>query len=119
MFKQICPKCGKDSYSADEEYFSPCPYCGFRFSGKYGSDRRREERVKKEVAIVLAFQGQNLEAKSTDFSKEGLSVNIFGEPPFAVGETIDLSTVDLQIKAKVIWVNILPDRSMVGLQRLN
>lgn len=118
MHKHLCPKCGQNSYSADEEYFSPCPYCGFKFSGKYGADRRHEERIKQETAIVLACQRWHLEANTIDFSQRGLGIKIIGESPLAVGNMVALSTGNLQIKAKVMWVNKLPDKFIVGLQRL-
>jgi DNA-directed RNA polymerase subunit RPC12/RpoP len=117
MIEHLCPKCGKISYSADEHRFSPCPYCGFRFSGKYGSDRRREERYKKEAIIVLNYQGRHIEARSTDFSKEGMGIKVLGETPLGMGETVEISASDLHIKAKVMWVNKLPNISLVGLQR--
>jgi len=119
MVKYLCPKCGKNSYTTAEESFSPCPYCGFRFSGKYGSDRRHEERVREETAIVLACQGQHLDANTINFSQKGMGIKIGGEPPFLVGDTIDLSMSGLQIKAKVTWLNKLSNKSLVGLQRLN
>jgi len=119
MLKHLCPKCRKNSFSADENYFSACPYCGVRFSGRYGSDRRHAERVKKETSYVLNCQGQNLEAESIDFSKEGLGIKISAKTSVAVGETIELSSSDLQIKAKIMWVNELADKSLVGLQRIN
>ena len=119
MLKHLCPKCRKNSFSADENYFSACPYCGVRFSGRYGSDRRHEERGKKETYCVLNSQGQNLEAESINFSKEGLGIKIFAKTSVAVGETIELSSSDLQIKAKIMWVNELADKSLVGLQRIN
>lgn len=119
MLKYLCPKCGKNCYSADEECFSPCPHCGLIFSGKYGSDRRQEERVRQETAIVLDYQGQHLDATTVDFSQKGLGIKIIGEPPFSVGDIIDLSIGSLQIKAKIMWVNKLPGKSMVGLQKLN
>lgn len=118
MLKHLCPKCGKHSYSSDEYHFSACPYCEDLFSGRYGSDRRHAERVKKETPCVLNCQGQNLEAESIDFSKEGLGIKIFAKTPVDVGETIELSTSDLLIKAKIIWVNELVDKSLVGLQRI-
>jgi DNA-binding MarR family transcriptional regulator len=83
------------------------------------SDRRHEERITKEIFVVLDYQGQHLEAESTDFSKEGLGIKILGETPLAVGETVKLSTSYLQIKAKVAWMNKLIDQSLVGLQRIN
>ncbi len=119
MLKHLCPRCRKNSYSADDNYFLPCPHCGVRFSGRHGSDRRHAERVKKETSCVLNCQGQNLEAESIDFSKEGLGIKIFAKTPVAVGETIELSTSELQIKAKIMWVNDLVDKSLVGLKRIN
>jgi predicted transcriptional regulator len=90
----------------------------FCFSRK-ASDRRREERIKKNIFVVLDYQGQHLEAESTDFSKKGLGITIFGETPLAAGETVMLTTSYLRIKAKVIWMNKLIDQSLIGLQRIN
>ncbi len=119
MLRLICPKCRKDSYSAGVESFSPCPYCGFIFSGKYGSDKRREERIKQEIPFGLSYQGQNLEASTVDLSEKGLGIKILGEPPLAGGDLIDFTIRDLYIKARVIWVKKLPDKSLAGLRRLN
>jgi ribosomal protein L37E len=119
MFKQLCPKCGRNSYSAAEESYLPCPYCGFRFSGTSGPDRRHEERIAKEDDVVLAFQGRRLEAKSIDFSTEGMAIKIFGQFLGRIGDTIDISREDSQIHTKVAWINQLSDRSIVGLRRLN
>jgi DNA-binding transcriptional ArsR family regulator len=82
-------------------------------------DRRRRERVKKETFLVLNYQGRRIEAESTDFSKEGLGIKISGEAPVQVGETMGISAHDLQMKAKVMWVNKLSDTSLIGLQRIN
>ena len=117
MLEHLCPTCGKISYSADDHRFSPCPYCGFRFSRKYGSDKRREERHRKEDIIVLNYQGHHIEAQSTDFSTEGMGIRVLGESPLSMGETVELSASDLHIKAKVMWVNKLPNMSLIGLQR--
>jgi len=117
VLEHLCPTCGKISYSADEHRFSPCPYCGFRFSRKYGFDRRREERYKKEDIIVLNYQGRHIEARSTDFSKEGMGIKVVGEFPLGMGEAVELSTSDLHIKATVMWANKLFNISLIGLQR--
>jgi hypothetical protein len=119
MLEQLCPNCRKNSYSSDEYSFLPCPYCGVRFSRICGYDRRHAERVKKETSAVLNYQGQHLEAESIDFSKEGLGIKIFAKTSVALGETIELSSSDLQIKAKIMWVNELSDKSLVGLLRIN
>jgi len=121
MSTLTCPKCQKNSYSSAEEFFLACPYCGFKFSGKHGPDRRNEERVRQEISFDFPCQEQYFRASTIDLSEKGLSVNvnIYGEIPVTAGETIDLSVGDLQIKAKVIWVNKLLNKSMVGLQKLN
>ncbi len=121
MLRLICPKCNKDSYSADVESYRPCPYCGYVFSGKYGPDKRSANRMERKIPFVFPYQGQSLKASAVDFSEKGIGIKIFGEPPIAVGDTIDLSIGDLQIKAKVVWVKHKSDESMVmaGLGRLN
>ena len=88
---------------------------GFFFKA---TDKRCEERIKKEIFVVLDYQGHHLEAESTDFSKGGVGIKILGETPFAIGESVKLSTVYIQIKAKVIWMNKIIGQSLVGLQRL-
>jgi ribosomal protein L37E len=119
MYTFTCPRCQKNSYSADEKYFSPCPHCGFIFSGKYGSDRRHEERAKQETSFDFPYQEQHFGASTMDFSEKGLSIKIFGEPPIAVGNAISIPIGDPPIKAKVIWVNKLYNKSIFGLQKLN
>lgn len=119
MLKHLCPECGKNSYSADENCFLPCPHCGVRFSGRYGSDRRNAERIKKEAPCVLHCKGQHLDAESTDISHDGLGIAISAKIPVAVGETIELTRRDLRIKAKIMWVNELPEKCLIGLQRIN
>lgn len=119
MYKLLCPRCGKNSHSTDEDPFSPCPYCGVVFSGKYGTNKRSEERVKQETSFVFSWQGQHLKANTVDISKEGLYIKIFSDAPVTAGDIMDFSLGELRIKAKVMWANNLPDTSMAGLQRLN
>lgn len=119
MLRLVCPKCRKDSYRANVESFDPCPYCGFIYSGTYGSVRRCEERIKQEIPFVFSYQEQHFEASTVDFSERGLGIEIFGKPPIAAGNTIDLAIGDLRIGGKVIWVRKLPDKSLAGLRRLN
>jgi hypothetical protein len=119
MLKQLCQTCGKYCYSADENSFSQCPYCGIRFSARLGPDKRCEVRHKKEMTIVLNCGGREFEARSTDFSKCGTGVMIFGEIIPAVGETVQLSATAPYMKAKVMWINKLSDRSLVGLRKVS
>jgi hypothetical protein len=118
MIKLLCPKCGKDSYSADTIYFSPCPYCGLRFSGQYGVDRRHKERLKKGIATILTHQGVPFEVVLTNSSYDGLGIEIFGETRVGVGEAVILDTNGLQVEAKVLWVTNLSDKCLVGLQKV-
>jgi len=119
MLRLTCPKCRKDSYSADVESFRACPYCGFRFSGRYGAQKREEERIKQEIPVVFSYQGEHLKASTFDLSEKGLGIKIFGEPPVAIDDIIDLTIRDLQLRARVMWVRKLPDKSLVGLRKLN
>ncbi len=119
MFTLTCPRCQKNSYSSDEESFHACPYCGFKFSKKYGSDRRREERVKQETFFDFSCQEQLCKANTVDFSEKGLSIKILDDPPIKEGDTVELTIGDNKVKAKVIWTNKQFDKSTVGLQRLN
>ena len=119
MLALTCPKCQKNSYSSAEEFFLACPYCGFIFSGKHGPDRRNEERVRQEISFDFPCQEQYFKASTIDLSEKGLSVMILDNPPVRVGDIIGLVIGDLQVSAKVVWVNKLPDRSFSGLQRLN
>jgi PilZ domain len=116
--KFVCPKCNEYSYSADDKCFSPCPHCELNFSGKYGADRRCEERVKQEVPIVFSYQGEHLEVRTKDFSQEGLGIKILGNPSIDTGYIVNLSIGDEQMKAKVIWANKLSDETVAGLQKM-
>jgi hypothetical protein len=119
MYTFTCPRCQKKSHSTDGKGFSSCPYCGLVFSGKYGPDRRHEERVKQEVSFDFPYQEQHFKASTIDFSEKGLSIKIFGEPPIAAENAIILPIGDPPIKAKVMWVNKLYNKSIFGLKKLN
>jgi len=90
-----------------------------RFSRRYGSDRRHAERIKKESPCVLHSKGLHLEAESTDFSHDGLGIKISAKTPTAVGDSVELSTSGLRIIAKIMWVRELPEKCLIGLQRIN
>ncbi len=100
----ICPECSKNSYSSDSEIISPCPHCGSMFSGRYGADRKREERVQQEIPFIFSCQGVDFRAETINFSIGGLDIKIFGTPAIAAGDTFDLSITDGRIKTKVMWV---------------
>lgn len=112
-----CPNCHKSSYSADEVSFHPCPYCGFKFSGKHGPEKRTEERTREEISLDVSYKGERFEARSRDFSSKGLSMNIFGEPSISEGDVLDFFIGDLMIKAKVIWLAKGENEAVAGLQK--
>ena len=119
MFTLTCPNCRTNSYSSNEEIFDVCIHCGFRFSQKYGLERRLDERVKQEVPFSLFSCEQQFEARTLDVSERGLSIEIAGEPQISVSDQMDFSVWDRRIKAKVMWVYKSSSRIRVGLHREN
>ncbi len=118
MFIITCPHCHRDSYSADEVSFLPCPYCGVKHSGKYGIEKRSEERMVKEIPFRLTLHEHLYEASIRDLSDKGLGIHIFNDPSIEKGDILSISFGDHQFSAKVIWANKMPKKSTVGLQRV-
>jgi hypothetical protein len=112
ILRLTCPGCNKDSYSASVETFKPCPYCGILFSGKYGNEKRREFRIKREIPFTFSYDGRFLEASTLDISERGLCIKIFGQPSLPVGDVMDISIKDRNVKAQVMWVSNNPDTSV-------
>ena len=119
MFTLTCPKCRINSYSSNEEIFDVCIHCGFKFSQKFGLERRLDERVKQEVPFFLFSCEQQFEARTLDVSERGLSIEIAGKPQISVSDQMDFSVGDRRIKAKVMWVYKSSSRIRVGLHREN
>jgi DNA-directed RNA polymerase subunit RPC12/RpoP len=119
MNSLTCPRCRKNSYSSYEASFLVCPYCGFKFSKKYGAEKRLEERTKQEIPFTFFYHEENFEGSTLDVSEKGLSVEIFGKPLVTVSDIVGFSIRDSQIKAKVRWVVKLQYKSRMGLQKLN
>ena len=112
LLRLTCPECEKDSYSISVENFKPCPYCGILFSGKYGAEKRDEGRINKEIPFILPYKGQNLEASTINFSKQGLSIKIFGKPSLPVGDVMEFSIGNSLVKAEILWFFNAPEVSM-------
>ncbi|MBI4685216.1 MAG: PilZ domain-containing protein [Nitrospirae bacterium] len=119
MLKIVCPKCQNDSYSADVRSFSECPHCGIVSSGQHGLDKRCEKRIEWEIPFIFSSEEQNFEASTFDLSEKGMGIKVFGELSVETGDAIDLSVGDLQLRAKVMWVQKMPDKFVAGLERLN
>ena len=62
-------------------------------------------------------QEQRFAASTRDLSENGLGVQFFGTPAVEVGNIIDLSIEDHQLRAKVIWMKTLNDKALAGLKR--
>jgi hypothetical protein len=105
MIRLDCPACKKDSYSAAVEPFRPCPYCGTVYSGKYGSEKRRELRTHKVVRFTFSQNGYSFEATTIDISKKGICLKIFGSIAIPSGDVIDLNINNLFAKAQTRWLN--------------
>ncbi len=119
MLRITCPKCRKSSYTPDVESFYSCNYCGFRFSGKYGPDRRREARVGKVIPFVLSYQNQDFEASTLDFSEKGMGIKISGKPSIITGDVLDLAIGNLSLTAKVMWIIGLSAGAVAGLEKVH
>ena len=119
MLRIPCPKCHKTGYSADVEAFYPCSYCGFIFSGKYGPEKRREERTPQKSSFLFSFQGGSFEASTTDLSKSGVGLQISGMPSISEGDVLNLPISDPAVDAKIMWLKKAPDKSLAGLQKID
>ena len=103
IVRLTCPECKKDSYSASVETFKPCPYCGVLYSGRYGSQKRNDYRIQKEIPVIFAYKGKNLEAKTLNVSATGLSIKIFGRPSLPVGDVMEIDIGDSHLKTRIMW----------------
>jgi len=119
ILRLICPKCKKDSYSASAEAFKPCPYCGIVFSGRFGREKRNEDRSSTDFNIGFSYKGKNLEASTVNISKTGLSIKVTGNPDLPVGDIMDLKVRDADLKARIVWVDNVSSSFLTGLKILD
>ena len=118
MLRIPCPKCHKTSYTSDVESFYSCNYCGFKFSGKFGPDRRRESRIEKVPPLILSCQDQDIKANIADISEGGVRIKISGKPSIIIGDVLNLTISDHSMAAKVMWIKKLSDGAIAGLQKI-
>jgi hypothetical protein len=118
MLRIPCPKCRKTSYTSDVESFYSCNYCGFKFSGKHGPDRRQESRIEKVIPLILSYQDQDFEVSTSDISEKGIGIKISGGPSIIIGDVLNLSSSDLSMAAKVMWLKKLSNGAVAGLQKI-
>ena len=104
MIRLDCPACKKDSYSAAVEPFRPCPYCGAVYSGKYGLEKRHEQRVHREVPFAFSYLDDTIDATIFDVTKKGVGLKFFRSLSIPDGDEIDLHINNGYAKAQVRWI---------------
>jgi hypothetical protein len=112
IVRLTCPECRKNSYSASVEAFKPCPYCGILFSGKFGSEKRGDDRISREIPLLFSYNGKNLEASTLNVSSTGLSIKTIGQHAFPVGDTMDLDVGNSRVKTEIMWTFSDPDSAV-------
>jgi hypothetical protein len=119
MLRIPCPKCRKTSYTADVESFYSCSYCGFKFSGKHGPDRRRESRAAEVIPLVFSYRDHDFKASTSDISEKGIGIKISGKPSILIGDVLTLTIRNVSMAAKVMWMKRLSDGDLAGLQKVH
>lgn len=119
MIRIVCPSCNKDSYTSSVETFRPCPYCGNPFSGKYGTEKRFEQRIQKTIPFTFSYKGDNIPAITRNLSENGIGIKISGKPSIPAGDAINLKIGKSNAKAHIIWISYNNDSSKAGLRILD
>jgi hypothetical protein len=115
MLRINCPYCGQHSYSAAVESFLPCNFCGKIFSGKYGPEKRKEPRKKRQIPFDLIWRGRSVKAQTFDRSEQGLGMEVFSQISLTVGKMLTFTLEELPCEGKVAWVSNLPQKVVAGL----
>jgi hypothetical protein len=115
MLRLNCPHCGQYSYSAAVESFLPCNFCGKIFSGKYGPEKRREPREKRQIPFHFIWRGRPVEAQTFDCSKQGLGIEVFKPLSLTVGQSLNFTFEEVPRAGKVAWINNFPQKVVAGL----
>ena len=118
MYEHKCPECRGISYSANNRFFSVCPYRGTRFSGLYGLNRRTEERIQLEQNCSLICKERYFSAVIRDMSEKGLSLNVTGDLPVETNDVINITISDTSVSGKIMWINKANDQLKIGIQRI-
>jgi len=121
ILRLTCPTCNRDTYNPSVESFRACPYCGILFSGKHGTNKRKDSRLKKEIPFVFPYKDQFLEASIINISEKGLGIKIYGRIPLSLGDVLNLSVSGSSVKARIMWASDNPDIfiTVMGLQVLD
>jgi hypothetical protein len=103
------------------EIFKPCPYCGILFSGKHGTNKRKELRTRKDVPFTSSHNGQFFEGSTLDISEEGMCIKIDGRISLSRGDILLLNLNGSKVSAQIVWISDDPDalNSCAGLKVLD
>lgn len=104
MIRLECPNCKKDSYTASVSVFRPCPYCGIKFSGKYGLEKRNNYRFEKKIPIIV-LNGKKYKAYSINLSETGIGIELPKKITIKKGDLINILIGPSIVKTKVIWIS--------------
>ena len=107
----LCPYCGKATSSGKSESFLICKVCGMVYA-EFGTNRRREGRLKvsKECVLTFKIKEDPLVATVEDISLNGARVVYPGASLMKGGMGyIDVDHLDLHAPAKVVWTVVVDD----------
>ncbi len=108
MVKELlCPQCEKLSYTAAEEVYSPCPYCGFIFSGRHGSDKRIIPRIETKESFLLQINNKKYRANTVNISETGVCIETEKKVPLTSSKLLGLNIpyLNLKTRAKIVWID--------------
>ena len=109
IVRLTCPVCSRDAYNSSVEIFKPCPYCGILFSGKHGTNKRKEARSNREMPFTSSHNGHFFEGSTIDISEGGLCIKVDGRVSLSKGDVLLLSLNGSQVKAQIVWISNDPD----------
>jgi len=89
------------------------------FSGKFGTDRRKEKRIEKEDDVFFLYKGKNLDAKTLNISKSGFTIKINQSDILPIGDIIEVKYGNDDLRARIMWVMRKDDFALTGLKILN
>ena len=71
-------------------------------------EKRRFQRYHKEVSFKILFDGETYDAKTENYSVDGLSVCVSGSPPIKTGDIVNLDIDKIKVKTGGKVMRIYP-----------
>jgi hypothetical protein len=119
MMRIPCSKCHRLFFVKEVEGAFACPHCSKQIRERQGLERRAAAREKREVPLVLHYNGKQYKGLTFDLSREGLGVKIFSGNHFLGKNEFNIQMDEELVKARVAWTRELPEYVLAGIQRLN